>query len=381
MSSRRVAAVDVFPVGIPLTRTFTFSSGSTGAAGDVAPHVFVRVTDSEGEVGWGEGRPIPSWGYETGATVATTLRDHLAPAVIGMPIGDRWGMHDRMRRAIGLGPSTGAPVAKAALDVALHDLCARAAGMTLRSYLGGSDERREIPLSWTVIEHDAAAAHATVTEARAAGFRHFNFKVAVTRATDVAVAAAIRHAAGPEAFVWADANQGLALHEARRLAHELHEAGVDLLEQPFRADAPHLMRELRRNCPIALAADESSVSPADFFRLAAEGVVDYLVVKVTRSGGLWPTLQQIAVAEAAGLELIVSGLTDSLVTKLAACQAAVAFGCTAPAGLNGSQFLDDSALFPGKAELEAGGTVRLPDVPGVGAAPDEAALVAARLDL
>ena len=80
------------------------------------------------------------------------------------------------------------------------------------------------------------------------------------------------------------------------------------------------MRELRRDCPLPLAIDESSVSPADFLRHVAEGLVDYLVVKVTRSGGLLPSMQQIAVAQAAGLPLLLSGLTDSLLTKMAACQ-------------------------------------------------------------
>jgi hypothetical protein len=77
-------------------------------------------------------------------------------------------------------------------------------------------------------------------------------------------------------------------------------AGTDVLEQPFRADATHLMEQLRRTTSLPLAADESSVSAGDFFRLAAAGVVDYLVVKVTRSGGLWPTMQQLAIDDAAG---------------------------------------------------------------------------------
>ena len=92
--------------------------------------------------------------------------------------------------------------------------------------------------------------------------------------------------------------------------------------------------------------DESSVGPTDFLRYVTAGLVDYLVVKVTRSGGVWPALQQMAIAEAAGLPLLVSGLTESLLAKVAACQVAGAFGFDGPAALNGSQFVDESALFP-----------------------------------
>jgi len=370
----RVISVEVFPVEVPVIKTFTFASGTAGAAGSVVIVPFVKVTDSDGHVGWGEGRPSPSWNYETADSILSTIRDYLAPALLGLQPSDRWGLHQRMRSVIGLGPSTGMPVAKAALDIALHDLGARAAGLTLRAFLGGSDDRSEVELSYTVTSHEAAAARAEVASARDAGFRHLNFKVGVEPGTDVAVAQAIREEAGAGAFVWADANQGLALHEARLLCERLRDAGTDVLEQPLRADTPHLMSRLRESTLLPLAADESTVSPADFLHLAAVGAVDYLVVKVTRSGGLWPTWQQIAVADAAGLQLLVSGLTDCMLTKAAACAAAAAVGFSGPAAMNGSQFLDDSELFPSKPEMEQGGLVRLGSGVGLGIAPDETAV-------
>jgi muconate cycloisomerase len=351
--------------------TFQFASGS---AGGEAPHVFVKVTDSEGEVGWGEGRPVSQWSYETLETVSTTIRNYLAPALLRLPVVDRWGLHRKMQATIGRGPSTGQPIAKAAIDLAVHDLCARAAGMSLRTFLGGGDERASVELSYTLTGHDAAAVGEEIAAAREAGFRHFNFKAALASGADPEVASAVREAAGPEAFVWADANQGYGLHQAREAAPRLAAAGVDVLEQPLPADRMHLMRVLRKSVQISLAVDESSVSPADFFAHAAEGLVDYLVVKVTRSGGVWPTLAQISVAEAAGLPLLVSGLTDGLLTKLAVCQVAAAFGCAGPAALNGSQFTDESALYPTKADVESGGIVYLTDAPGIGVRPDEEAL-------
>lgn len=369
-----IAAVEIFPVRLPVTRSFTFASGSAGAKGGTAPHVFVKVTDSEGRTGWGEGRPVPQWSYETLETVSTTLRRYLAPTVTGLSIHDRWELQRRMQAAIGHGPSTGQPIAKAALDTAIHDLCAKAAGLPLREFLGGSRERREIALSYTLTAHGAKEAADDLTQGQAQGFKHFNFKAAVDPKTDVAVAQMVRELAGPQAFVWADANQGYRLHEARQATNRLEAVGANILEQPLQADQIHLLRELRRSTTLPLAVDESSVSPGDFFAHAAEGLVDYLVVKLTRSGGIWPTLQQIAVAQAAGLPFLVSGLTDGLITKIAICQVATAFGFSGPAALNGSQFMDESAIFPRKATLEHDGFVRLNDLPGLGVEPDEKAL-------
>ncbi|MBV9231174.1 MAG: hypothetical protein JOZ18_17825 [Chloroflexi bacterium] len=371
---RTIQNIEVFPIRLPITGTFRFASGSAGVAGDTAPFVLVKLTDSEGEVGWGEGRPMPQWAYETVETVTTTIRNYLAPAILGLEVTDRWGLHLRMHSAIGRGPSTGQPVAKAAIDMAVHDLCARVAGQPLRCYLGGSRDRNTVDLSYTITAHDVDAAWREVLDAREKGFRHFNFKAAVAPETDIALARAVRRAAGPTAFVWADANQGFTLHEALKVARSFADAGVNVLEQPFPADQLRLMRRLRNSCPVPLAVDEASVSPADFFHYAAEGLVDYLVIKVTRSGGIWPTLQQIAVATAAGLPLLVSGLTDGFLTKLAVCHLAAAFGCQGPAALNGSQFVDEIALYPNKLAMEFDGTVHLGDQTGIGIQPDQQAL-------
>jgi L-alanine-DL-glutamate epimerase-like enolase superfamily enzyme len=376
VNPRVIAAADVFPIRIPLVKSFSFSSGTAGAAGETAPHVFVRVTDSQGESGWGEARPIPSWSYETLESVTTTLRGYLAPAVIGLPITDRWELHRRMFRTVGRGPSPGQPIAKAALDMAVHDLCARAAGLPLRAYLGGSTEPRSVDLSYTVTAHDPESAADDVAEGRAQGYRHFNFKAAMGGgpSQDAEVAGAIRRTAGPGAFVWADANQGYRLHEARAAAEAFKAVGVNVLEQPLPADQLPLMAQLRAATTLPLAVDESTVGPTDFLAYVREGVVDYLVIKVARNGGLWPTLGQIAIAEAAGLPLLVSGLTESLLSKIAACHVASAFGFTGPAALNGSQFLDESALYPDKESVESQGTVHLPVAPGIGIRPNEAAL-------
>lgn len=369
-----VREVDVFPVALPVSGAFRFASGSAGAVGERVPLVLVRVLDDEGCVGWGEARPMPQWSYETVESVVGAIRRHLGPALVGMEMTDRWGAQRRMHAAIGRGPSPGQPIAKAALDIALHDACARRAGVPLRCLLGGAVDRRTVDISFTVTAHDARGAGEQVAAARAEGFAHFNFKVGVEPAEDGAVAAAVREAAGEDAFLWADANQGCTLPVALALVEPLRDARVDLFEQPFPADRPHLLERLRPHCPIPLAVDEASVGAPDFYTYASRGLVDYLVVKLTRSGGIWPTLQQLAIADAAGLPFVTSGLTDGLLTRAAACQIAAAFGTTTPAALNGAQFLDDTELYPARSAIETPGTIHLPDTPGIGVTPSPEAL-------
>src|SRR5579859_4796903 len=162
---RTIQRVEVFPIRLPVIKTFRFASGSAGSTGENASFVLVKLTDSAGEIGWGEGRPMPQWSYETLETVTTTIRNYFAPAVIGLPITDRWGLHQRMQRVIGRGPSTGQPIARAVLDMALHDLCARSAGLPLRCYLGGSIKRSTVALSYTLTAHTVEEAQQEVLAA------------------------------------------------------------------------------------------------------------------------------------------------------------------------------------------------------------------------
>jgi muconate cycloisomerase len=81
-----------------------------------------------------------------------------------------------------------------------------------------------------------------------------------------------------------------------------------------------------------------------------------------------------------GLPLLVSGLTDSLLTKVAVCQIALVYGFDSPAALNGSQFIDETALFPDKSRFESGGNVHLGSEPGTGIEPDPDALIDPSVD-
>jgi len=136
------------------------------------------------------------------------------------------------------------------------------------------------------------------------------------------------------------------------MARLFEQLGVSPLEQPLAADQFHLMARLRVRTTITLAVDEASVSPGDFFAHARAGLVDPLVVNLTRSGGLWPRLQQHSGAASAGKRRL------------------------AP---NGSQFLDESALYPAKAAVEHHGSVDLDASPSMAVHPYEAQIRALAL--
>jgi hypothetical protein len=58
VNTRTIERVDVFPTRLPVVKTFEFASGSAGTAGGTAPHVFARVTDSQGRGAHGRARLV-----------------------------------------------------------------------------------------------------------------------------------------------------------------------------------------------------------------------------------------------------------------------------------------------------------------------------------
>ena len=357
-----IASVEAFAVRLPMRAAFATSRGQVGSPESGRVLVLVRLEDEDGRAGWGEAGPIARWSPETPGSVLDAVRRHLGPAVAGLDPADFGGMHAAMDGALAPGRGRGMPIAKAALDLAAHDLLGRRLGVPLWQLLG----RRGLPavrLSWTVLG-DAAA---SVREGLAAGFRDFNVKVGAGAEPDAALVRSVRALAGPSAFIWADANGAYRPHEARAAARALAAAGADVLEQPLAPGALLPCRRLVRDGGLPVALDEAITAPEELAEAASLGALDLLVLKATRSGGLWPSRACAEVALAHGLGLLSSGLTDGGLAFAANVGLAAAFGVARPCALNGPQLLLDDVA----AGLDRDGdTVRAPVRPGLGVEVD-----------
>ena len=175
------------------------------------PTLLVRLTDSDGTQGCGQAVPVETWTYETAETVESTLERYLAPAVLGADPADLADVHARMERAIRPSFSVGQPLAKAAIDLACHDLWGRRAGRPV-SQLLSAHSIEEIKLSWTVNAPTLDAARQQMEQGSAAGYDSFNVKIGPPQTPDYdrSLVRAVRDFA-PRGFHWADANTGYGL--------------------------------------------------------------------------------------------------------------------------------------------------------------------------
>jgi muconate cycloisomerase len=369
MNDLTIAHVETLPVALPTLADFAVSGGSVARAGAPSVRVLVKVTGSDGTVGWGEATPIPSWTYETLESIATTIARYLAPVAIGIPVWDLDRLTRAFDRAINRGFSIGAPLAKAAVDVAVHDLLGHALGLPITALLGARRCER-IALGWIVSTEGAGGADASVAEGRARGYRAFKVKIGLHgERDDVRTVERVRAAAGDDAFLWVDANQGYAVDQALRVAHALGRLGVAAFEQPLPANDIDGLRRLRDRSPVPIALDESLRHPSDLATFVKLGAVDVAIAKVQRSGGLTLSRRLCQYAEDSGVRLMGSGLTDSDVGLAASLHLFSAFGITTPVDLNGRQFI--ASPYARTTVAIEDGWALVPAGPGLGVDVDE----------
>ena len=109
----------------------------------------MRLTDENGVQGWGQSVPVETWTYETAETAETTLRQYLAPAVLGADPTDLADVHARMERAIRPSFSIGQPLCKAGVDLACYDLWGKQTRKSVSDLVGGA-KKTQVTLSWTI---------------------------------------------------------------------------------------------------------------------------------------------------------------------------------------------------------------------------------------
>ena len=363
-----IERIDVFPVRYPTVMRFKFFEGPTSGGG--RPAVLIKITASDGTVGWGESVPIPRWSYETLEGAVSTIEHYLKPILLGQNPFDLEAIHGLMNKEIANGFSTGAPITKAGIDIALHDLMGKVAGLNI-AQLWGRTTPDDLLLSWTLNPKNLDDLDPLIDKGLARGYDNFNIKVAPDTDFDVAMAKRLRERV-PGTFLWADANGGYDLATALDAIPRLADAGVDVLEQPLRPNRITGYQEIKRQGALPIYLDEGMVSPSDLFEFIKLGCCDGVAMKPARCGGLRSAVQQIEIARDAGLGFLGSGLTDPDVSLAASLILYGAFGLTRPAALNGPQFLGTSVITdPFTPE---GGRVRIPKGPGLGIEVDEAKL-------
>jgi L-alanine-DL-glutamate epimerase-like enolase superfamily enzyme len=312
-----------------------------------------RIKNLLVEIEWqgltGVGVAVPAKDYGMTESTLRAALDEYAVLLEGTTPFQLEQIVDRLETRL-----SGQPSAIAAIDMALHDLLGKVAGLPVYRLLGLDGlPVPDTAMSLGLMSPDEAA------EKAAALSQWATLKLKMSAVPDYALVRAVRDAFPGRICV--DGNGAWHPKQAVAIAEELARHGVTMLEQPIPAGNPEGLRFIRERAPLLIFADEDCAGPAEI--LGLQGCVDGINVKLLKCGGLRRALKMIWLARQSGLQVMLG------------CKVESAIGTTAMAHLGGlADFLDlDGHLCllddPYTGIAVENGRVTLPDAPGLGLRP------------
>lgn len=326
-----------------------------------AESLVVEVVDSDGVSGFGEAPQVWAVTGDSLAGSAACVEGPLDAILRNSDPDDLHGTTRRVRCAV-----VGNRAAKAAVDVALHDLVARRRGISLPTLLGGTAHR--VATDVTVSAGDVEGIARTAADRVADGFTALKLKVGTDAATDAARVLAVREMVGPDVTLRLDANQGWSPREAVRVIGQLEDAGADveLVEQPVPAADIDGLAWVSDRVGTATMADETVFGVRDLVRVIERRAADLVNVKLAKCGGLIPARTLLELAEAHDMGTMVGSMMETHVGVGAAASLAAALGTTVTNDLDAAWWADTPPVDGGLRY--AGPVVVLPEAPGLGIA-------------
>lgn len=270
------------------------------------------------------------------------------------------GAFDLIRSGGPIDPAT-APMASAAIEMAMLDAELKQAGQSLSDRLGTTGLSSTAgavvglaPLPNMLDEIEALAAQ---------GYGRIKIKIAPGKI--VVPIQAIR-SSFPDLELHVDANGSLQDQDMASLVH-LRDLGVRVVEQPFPAGDHRAAARLIADTDLAVAADEAVQSPLDVDMLAADRAATAVVVKPSKLGGLRVALEVVDRIQVAGMHAIIGGMLESGLGRhvLAALAPLPAFTLTGDLSPAGRWLEDDPFLDISMSE----GVIAAPTQPGIAGEP------------
>jgi muconate cycloisomerase len=329
-----------------------------------ADNILVRIETEGGAMGWGEAAEAPTMTGETVESMFAAV-SYIAPALIGRDAEDLAGAAATMA-----GRMYGNSAAKAAIDMALHDLVGRATSRPVHALLGGK-QRGRIALLGVLSNGELAGDLRDAEKKKADGFTAFKIKVGIDRpVTDAERTRALCRLLGPDLLLCSDANQGWSREDAVQYARAVAGSGLTFFEQPVLANDIAGMAAVAAAADCAIGADESIHSLEDIRRHHEHKAARGASLKTIKLGGMQAVMAAGRLCEQLQMNVNVScktgesSLAGSAGVHIAAALPQIAWGLT----LSHEGLADDLTAQPLRVVR---GHIEVSDRPGLGIDVDE----------
>jgi L-alanine-DL-glutamate epimerase-like enolase superfamily enzyme len=339
---------------LALTRPYTIAYEHI----DSVQNLFVQLKTDDGAIGLGVASPAEEVTGEGVHKCRQALADNLENLLSGTDI--RY-LKTRLRDMESAMP--GAPAARAAIDMALHDLWAKHHGLPLVDLLGRV--HRSLPTSITVGINSVEESLEDAAEYIGRGFRILKVKIGQSVEEDVERLHRIRQKTGREVIIRVDANQGYSVDQFKNFLKQTASLELEFIEQPLAARDLAGMRRLPEAARKRAAADESLLDVRDALTgLGPPRPFGIYNIKLMKCGGIAPAIQIAEIAHLAGIDLMWGCMDESIVGIAAALHAALASPATRYLDLDGHLDLARDLVTGGF--VMQNGELSVTDNPGLG---------------
>jgi L-alanine-DL-glutamate epimerase-like enolase superfamily enzyme len=365
----KIDRIEAIPIEVPVRRPLKMAVATVYTR----TCIIVRITTDDGVVGVGESVLARYFSGESLASAADLIVNEYTPVLLGQD-PTRVESHRALMRRISVGNSG----ARAAVEMALLDVTAQAAGIPLYQYYGGRS-RDSVPTIWHVSGGTPEEMAAEAGEAVADGYPMVKVKVGRDVDDDLAATYAVRSAVGDDVVILPDANQGWSVGDALRYLRGVADARPGFVEQPVSRHDMMGMAHLVSHSPVLVAGDEGVFDEHDLRTYLAVKAVGAVVAKLMKAAGPIGVRNVFALADAAGLGVHFAGMAGQ--TSISAAHGAhlalavpqLRFG----SGISPQYLADDVCI---ERFLPKSGHLYPSDAPGVGVQIDEQSLTKYRVD-
>lgn len=354
----KITAIELGMLRAPLRTAFKTALRTVSQVEDVV----VRIHTDSGAVGHGSAPATAAITGDTHESIIHAIGQVFAPLLVGANIAEGTRLGEQIHGALPRNTN-----AKAAIDIALHDLLGQLHGQPLYRLLGGGNGRPRLRTDLTISVDSLEKMLLDVEDALARGFDVLKVKIGTDPAQDVQRTIAIHAAINGRARIRLDANQGWTAAQAVQAMQAIEAAGVELelVEQPVKASDVDGLRHVRANVRTPVMADEAVFDPEQARMLLDTAAADILNIKLMKTAGIAPALRIADIATQAGAGCMVGCMLESSIGVAAAAHVAAARAAVVRhIDLDGPELC---AIDPVTSNVRFDGPdIRIGDAPGLG---------------
>jgi L-alanine-DL-glutamate epimerase-like enolase superfamily enzyme len=297
-NAMKITSIDTFPTSMVVNPRLAIVSAA--GAHPRSDYLIVRIRTDEGGEGFGEATVAPVWSGETQAGASAVIRNILAPALIGKDPRNTRRLAAIMDRAL-----IGNPFTKAALEMALLDVSAKALNTRVCALLGGPQREEAIFLKFSIGAFSPSEAARVARHAADLGLGAVKVKVGLDLSSDIERVRAVRSELGESFSIAVDANAGWTESEATQALPALEKLNINAFEQPLRRGDFQGCARLRARTRIPIMLDESIFTIADALEAIRADSCDLISIYPGKNGGILRSMAIAELADAAGLKCII----------------------------------------------------------------------------